>query len=97
MSQLPIYLNLNKILTYSYLQNFNIIFSLFNFIQIEHLANVITHGIWVIPAIYAAIELIWRSHSTSQVFVAFIYGTALAMLFIVSTIFHSVFYCNRNR
>ncbi|KAG4076912.1 hypothetical protein HA402_015899 [Bradysia odoriphaga] len=65
--------------------------------EIEHIANVVTHGIWVIPAIYAALQLLWRSHSSSQIVVAIVYGSSLALLFIVSTIFHSVFYCNHNR
>lgn len=65
--------------------------------KVEHLANVTTHGIWVVPAIVAAMQLIWRSQSPSQYLVALVYGVSLALLYIVSTVFHCVFYCNRNR
>ncbi|XP_059620251.1 monocyte to macrophage differentiation factor [Phlebotomus argentipes] len=65
--------------------------------EVEHIANVITHGIWVGPAVYAGLQLIWRSGSDAQKVAGFIYGTALFLLFAISTFFHTVFYCNRNR
>ncbi|XP_055612411.1 monocyte to macrophage differentiation factor 2 [Uranotaenia lowii] len=65
--------------------------------EVEHIANVITHGLWVLPSVYGGINLLWRSSSPAQVLAALIYGAALAMLFFVSTFFHCVFYCNRNR
>lgn len=65
--------------------------------QYEHLANVTTHGLWVLPAICAALQLLWRSQSGTQFLVGLVYGVSLALLFIVSTVFHCVFYCNRNR
>lgn len=65
-------------------------------LQIEHLANIITHGFWVLPATYAAFLLLSKSHSEDQLMVALIYGSALVLLFCVSTAFHCVFYCNKN-
>ncbi|XP_053685101.1 monocyte to macrophage differentiation factor 2 [Sabethes cyaneus] len=65
--------------------------------EIEHIANVMTHGAWVLPSMYAGVNLVWRSNNGAQTLAAIIYGVALAMLFFVSTIFHCVFYCNRNR
>lgn len=65
--------------------------------EIEHIANVITHGAWVLPSMYAGVNLLWRSSCGAQTLAAVIYGVALAMLFLVSTFFHCVFYCNRNR
>lgn len=65
--------------------------------EVEHIANVITHGLWVLPSVYAGFNLIWRSYTFEQILAAVIYGAALSMLFFVSTFFHCVFYCNRNR
>lgn len=69
---------------------------LFSF-QIEQIANVVTHGIWIIPALCCAIQLLWRSDNTSKIFVAMVYGISLILLFFVSTFFHCAFYCNNNR
>lgn len=65
--------------------------------KIEHIANVITHGLWVLPSVYAGLNLFFRSYTGAQMLSAIIYGIALTMLFFVSTFFHCVFYCNRNR
>lgn len=65
--------------------------------KIEHIANVITHGLWVLPSVYAGLNLYFRSYTAAQMLSAVIYGLALTMLFFVSTFFHCVFYCNRNR
>ncbi|XP_026473106.1 monocyte to macrophage differentiation factor-like isoform X2 [Ctenocephalides felis] len=65
--------------------------------QVEHIANVITHGVWVVPSILAGLELLRRSTNTTQYLSAIIYGAALTMLLTVSTFFHSVFYCNKNK
>nr|CAD7401299.1 unnamed protein product [Timema poppensis] len=64
---------------------------------IEHFANVITHGVWVIPSTFASLELVQRAISWPQYFSALVYGAALILLFTVSTFFHSVFYCSSNR
>lgn len=65
--------------------------------EVEHIANVLTHGFWVLPSAYGGFNLLWRSYTSAQLLAAIIYGAALAMLFFVSTFFHCVFYCNRNR
>lgn len=65
--------------------------------QIEQVANVITHGIWIVPAIFAAIKLFERSNSYSQYLVSWVYGTALCMLFTISTFFHCSCYCVENK
>uniref|UniRef100_A0A1Q3F7F6 Putative macrophage maturation-associated protein n=1 Tax=Culex tarsalis TaxID=7177 RepID=A0A1Q3F7F6_CULTA len=65
--------------------------------EVEHIANVLTHGFWVLPSAYGGVNLLWRSYNSAQLLAAIIYGLALAMLFFVSTFFHCVFYCNRNR
>jgi monocyte to macrophage differentiation protein len=66
------------------------------FFQIEHIANIITHGFWILPAAYAAFLLLFKSQNPDQVWVALIYGSALVMLFFISTAFHCVFYCNKD-
>lgn len=65
--------------------------------QIEHIANVFTHGIWIIPAMCAGLQLFYRSDSNIQIWAATIYGLCLTLLFAVSTVFHGVHYSNRNR
>lgn len=65
--------------------------------QIEQVANVITHGIWILPAVFAAIKLFERSSSASQYLVAWVYGGALCMLFTVSTFFHCSCYCAEHK
>lgn len=64
---------------------------------IEHVANVATHGIWVVPSVIGGIELIRRSTTWAQLVSACVYGTSLILVFAVSTFFHSVHYCNHNR
>ncbi|XP_067006446.1 monocyte to macrophage differentiation factor isoform X2 [Anabrus simplex] len=64
--------------------------------SIEHIANVVTHGVWVGPSVMAGIMLVQRAHSWPQYWSAVVYGAALILLFTISTFFHSVFYCSRN-
>lgn len=64
--------------------------------QIEHIANIATHGFWILPAIYASILLLFRSNCQEQILVALIYGSALILLFLISTLFHCVFYVHKN-
>ena len=61
---------------------------------VEHLANVITHGIWVLPSLLGGLELVNRSETWTQLVSAWVYGTSLLLVFGVSTFFHSVHYCN---
>ncbi|CRL03457.1 CLUMA_CG016311, isoform A [Clunio marinus] len=64
--------------------------------EIEHIANIVTHGFWILPSAYAAFLLLFRSKNQDQVMVALIYGSALTLLFCISTAFHCVFYCKKN-
>ncbi|XP_066597467.1 monocyte to macrophage differentiation factor 2 isoform X2 [Prorops nasuta] len=64
---------------------------------VEHIANVITHGIWIIPSIWGSLELLKRSKTWTQFVSASVYGTSLILVFAVSTFFHTVHYCNHNR
>ncbi|XP_054016624.1 monocyte to macrophage differentiation factor 2 isoform X1 [Hylaeus anthracinus] len=64
---------------------------------IEHVANVATHGIWVVPSIMGGLELVQRSTTKTQLVSACVYGTSLILVFAVSTFFHSVHYYNYNR
>ncbi|OAD55600.1 Monocyte to macrophage differentiation factor 2 [Eufriesea mexicana] len=65
--------------------------------SVEHIANVATHGIWVVPSIIGSMELVHRSITWTQLVSAYVYGTSLILVFTVSTFFHSVHYCNNNR
>lgn len=64
---------------------------------IEHIANVITHGIGVLPSAYGSFLLLSKSSNTNQFVSAFIYGLSLILCFSVSTLFHTVFFSSRNR
>lgn len=64
---------------------------------IEHVANITTHGIWIVPSVIGTMELLRRSTTSTQIVSASVYGTSLIMVFAVSTFFHSVHYCNHNR
>ncbi|XP_017889068.1 monocyte to macrophage differentiation factor 2 isoform X1 [Ceratina calcarata] len=65
--------------------------------SVEHIANVATHGIWVVPSVVGSLQLIQRSTTWRQFVSASVYGTSLILVFTVSTFFHSVHYCNNNR
>jgi monocyte to macrophage differentiation protein len=65
-------------------------------LQIEHIANIVTHGFWILPAAYAVFILLFKSQNEDQVMVALIYGSSLVCLFCVSTAFHCVFYNNKD-
>nr|CAG4645190.1 EOG090X0FVK [Leptodora kindtii] len=64
---------------------------------LEHLANILTHGVCVLPAIYAMWPLLERASNTAQFWAAFIYGAALIMLFSVSALFHTCCLCSKSR
>ncbi|XP_076635931.1 monocyte to macrophage differentiation factor 2 isoform X1 [Colletes latitarsis] len=65
--------------------------------SIEHVANVATHGIWVVPSVIGGLELVHRSTTWRQLVSAYVYGTSLILVFVVSTFFHSMHYYNYNR
>eukprot|EP00112_Aurelia_sp_Birch-Aquarium-sp1_P005920 Seg1666.12 transcript_id=Seg1666.12/GoldUCD/mRNA.D3Y31 product="Monocyte to macrophage differentiation factor 2" protein_id=Seg1666.12/GoldUCD/D3Y31 len=56
----------------------------------EQVANCVTHGIWIIPSLLAAIKMYKNSETFSHETVAIIYGLALVLLFTISTMFHLV-------
>ncbi|KAK4874623.1 hypothetical protein RN001_013983 [Aquatica leii] len=64
--------------------------------EAEHIANVITHGVWIVPSVLATLELLARSHNGAQFLSALVYGATLIFLFSVSTGFHCVFYRNKH-
>ncbi|XP_041473310.1 monocyte to macrophage differentiation factor 2-like isoform X2 [Lytechinus variegatus] len=58
--------------------------------NIEHIANIITHGLCIIPSLYASHDLIQEATTYSQKTSAIIFGLALLLLFSISTLFHLV-------
>ncbi|CAM1322687.1 MMD (predicted) [Pycnogonum litorale] len=60
----------------------------------EHLANVVTHGIWIVPS-FMGLVLLVQSAGQHQYLSAVIYGLATFSLFFISTMFHSVFYIGK--
>jgi len=64
---------------------------------VEHIANVITHGVWILPSTYGTWVLVQRSQTWPQLGAALIYGLSLILIFTMSTVFHSVFYCGHNK
>ncbi|KAK7456519.1 hypothetical protein BaRGS_00039375 [Batillaria attramentaria] len=60
--------------------------------DVEHIANIITHGAWVLPSAGALIFMVYLATSDLHLAVAVIYGLALIALFSVSTAFHVVSY-----
>ncbi len=59
---------------------------------IEHSANIITHGFWVIPVTWHSYCLVISATSPMQKWAAYIYASVLIGLFSVSTLFH-IFAC----
>ncbi|XP_014671268.1 PREDICTED: monocyte to macrophage differentiation factor-like isoform X2 [Priapulus caudatus] len=58
----------------------------------EHVANIVTHGIFIIPAAYCLFFMIERSQTPTQYFNALVYGGALIALFTMSTTWHTISY-----
>lgn len=65
--------------------------------DVEHVANIITHGFWVIPSALATLWMVYRSNTYLQYKMALVYGLALTALFFVSCIFHSLSFIGRYR
>lgn len=55
---------------------------------LEKVCNISTHGVSIIPAIIAMYYMIVVSSTSLQLYCAYLYGTALVLLFLVSTIYH---------
>ncbi|OQV14151.1 putative Monocyte to macrophage differentiation factor [Hypsibius exemplaris] len=64
--------------------------------DIEHVANIITHGISILPAVAALLHLMYWSQSTLHVVAGVFYGCSLIALFSMSTAFHCVCYLQFN-
>ncbi|XP_065580093.1 monocyte to macrophage differentiation factor-like isoform X1 [Artemia franciscana] len=61
--------------------------------NVEHLANIASHGICILPSVYASYLLQQQAVCSVQKMVSLVYGAALIGLFSVSTVFHSVCFC----
>ncbi|XP_071504870.1 monocyte to macrophage differentiation factor-like [Diadema antillarum] len=58
--------------------------------NIEHMANCLTHGICIVPCVYATRDLVQEAINMPQEISAKTFGLALFLLFSVSTVFHLV-------
>ncbi|XP_058233817.1 monocyte to macrophage differentiation factor 2a isoform X4 [Hemibagrus wyckioides] len=58
--------------------------------EYEHAANCATHGFWIIPSILGSSLLYFLSDDKWESITAWLYGTGLSGLFIMSTMFHTV-------
>ena len=56
----------------------------------EHLANILTHGVLVVPSLWLSYLMISSARGPTQLYAASVYGAVLTGLFTVSTVFHSV-------
>jgi len=56
----------------------------------EHLANILTHGVLVPPALWLSLLMYWGATTPTQQWAACVYGAVLTGLFTVSTVFHTV-------
>nr|SVE75454.1 EOG090X0FVK [Daphnia dolichocephala] len=65
---------------------------------IEQIANIVTHGSCIMPAVYATWLLIERASTPTQFWAGLVYGIALVLLFMVSAAFHTTCcLCNNSR
>jgi len=63
--------------------------------EVEHIANVLSHGFCVIPALAGLLHMLrlpGLAASSVHYWAAFVYGSALVTLFTVSTTFHALSY-----
>ncbi|KAL5018780.1 hypothetical protein ScPMuIL_004502 [Solemya velum] len=65
--------------------------------DVEHIANMITHGTWVIPSVGAMFWMVYLATGPVQCLNAILYGIALFLLFSVSTIYHTISYTGKMR
>ncbi|KAL4241011.1 hypothetical protein ACF0H5_001790 [Mactra antiquata] len=56
--------------------------------DLEHIANMITHGIWILPSLYGLKMMQENASSYKEVVTLLIYGMALFFLFTTSTLYH---------
>lgn len=65
--------------------------------DIEQLANIITHGVWILPSLVGLWLLQVMAESPVQSLAVLIYGSSIFLLFTVSTAFHSLAYYGRSK
>lgn len=61
--------------------------------ECEHIANICTHGMWVLPSLAGMLWMLHLSSGHLQYLITFLYGITLFALFTVSTTFHALAYC----
>jgi len=64
--------------------------------SIEHSANILSHGLWVLPITWYSYCLILSASTPKQYFAAWVYGCVLVGLFSVSTCFHMIASLEKN-
>ncbi|XP_062567465.1 monocyte to macrophage differentiation factor-like [Saccostrea cucullata] len=63
--------------------------------DVEHMANIITHGGCIVPSILAMLWMLYMAQTGLQFFIAVLYGWALVALFSVSCTFHTLAFTGR--
>lgn len=63
--------------------------------EVEHVANVLTHLLGVFPSYCGLRFLLSNSETIWQQVCAVVYGISLISLFLVSTVFHSIFFSGK--
>merc|ERR1711936_957327 len=58
--------------------------------QKEHFANIVTHGVLVMPSFWLSYLMFNNATGPTQIYAAIVYGAVLTGLFTVSTVFHMV-------
>lgn len=65
--------------------------ALLTYSQNEERLNILTHAIGMLVAIYGSVLLVQRANSIAEVTSVSIYGASLILMFLASTVYHSVF------
>ncbi|KAL1443523.1 hypothetical protein MTO96_007433 [Rhipicephalus appendiculatus] len=65
--------------------------------ELEHVANIITHALSILPSFFALKFLLQRAHTPAHLTAAVVYGIALVVLFVTSSLFHSVHFLGKLR
>ncbi|XP_014769255.1 monocyte to macrophage differentiation factor 2 isoform X1 [Octopus bimaculoides] len=63
--------------------------------DVEHLANMVTHGLWILPSFGGLLWLLYWSVNDHQFLSACVFGLALFALFTTSTIYHALSYSGK--
>lgn len=65
--------------------------------ELEHVANIVTHALSILPSFFALKFLIQRAHTPAHYTAAVVYGFALVTLFVTSSLFHSIHFLGKLR